>query len=100
MSVTRAHRALIGIVLIWIVVISAVVGWTVWRGEDTRHTSLYSAACARALGPSPSETDIARCVEADRLAVESRPMATDCIIMRRTLRHGWYGRITRCPDLK
>lgn len=84
-----------------LVVFAAVLGVIGVRAEMTRdevHRS--SNPCQRALGNHPTMNDVRECEQIRRRMKLTEPLADQCVIQRRTLKTGWYERITRCPPLK
>jgi len=98
MTERRFHRRMFTIsAMIVLTAIMAVIGIRAEMTRDEVHRS--NSACARAAGPEATRTDMVECDRFRREARLTEPLADACIIQRRTLRSGWYQRITKCPPL-
>lgn len=70
------------------------------RAEMTRdEVRRGNAACVRAGGSEATEADRVECERLRREARLTEPLEDTCIIQRKTLKSGWYERITRCPPV-
>lgn len=98
MSARRFHRnMLLAGAIISLTAVLAVIGI---RSEMTRDEVFKSnAACTRAAGDSATQADRVECDRIRREARLTEPLSDTCIIQRRTLKSGWYQRITKCPPM-
>lgn len=83
-------------VLVVVAAATAIIGF---RSETVRDENRLSAACTRAARPGASEADLRECRFVIRQIQIFQPLDEMCVIQRRTLRSGWYERITRCPPV-
>lgn len=98
MSERRFHRNMVmTTTLILLTVILAVVGIRAEMTRDEVHRA--NSACARAAGPEATQTDQIECDRIRREARRTEPLSDACISQKRTLKSGWYQRITRCPPM-
>lgn len=82
-----------------LIVLAAAVAVIAYRGEDTRQDVYRVSVCSRAAEADPDPADVAECARIRRIADQARTVSDACIIQRKTLRSGWYERITRCPPV-
>lgn len=83
-----------------IVVLATVIAIVGIRAEMTREqVKRESSPCVRAAGPAATELDRVECEQARRETRLTEPLEDSCIIQRKTLKSGWYERITRCPPV-
>lgn len=99
MTNRRFLLSMIAVGIAWALTLTILVAVVGVRAEDTRDDLQISSACIRASKPGATPTDVAACVASDRAGLLNRTVADDCIIMRRTLRHRWYIKATRCDEL-
>lgn len=84
-----------------IVVLATVIAIVGIRAEMTREeVRRGNPACLRAGGPEATAADRVECERLRREARLTEPLEDSCIIQRKTLRSGWYERITRCPPVR
>lgn len=84
-----------------IVVLATMIAIVGIRAEMTRtEVRAGNAACIRAAGPGATDADRVECERLRRQARLEEPLEDTCIIQRKTLRSGWYERITRCPPVR
>lgn len=96
MSARRFALSMTVVGIVWMVALTGAVLLIGVRSEGTRSVS---AACQRASVPGASRIDIERCAQTSEAGVRLRGLEADCTIQRRTLKTGWYERITRCPPV-
>lgn len=99
MSERRFQRSMV--LTAAIVVFATVLTIVGIRAEMTRdEVHRQNSACARAAGPKATDADRVECEQIRREARLTEPLEDTCIIQRKTLRSGWYERITRCPPVR
>lgn len=82
-----------------LVVLAAAVAIIGFRSETVRDENDRAAACTRAARPGASESDLRECRFVIRQVRLLSPLDDLCVSQRRTLKTGWYERITRCPPV-
>lgn len=84
--------------IILLTVVMAVVGIRAEMTRDEVHGQ--NSACGRAAGEHATTADRIECDRIRREARLTEPLSDTCIIQKRTLKSGWYQRITQCPPMR
>lgn len=92
----RMNMLMTGMIILLTAVL-AVVGIRAEMTRDEVHRA--NSACARAAGSKATRGDMVECDRIRREARKTEPLSDACISQKRTLKSGWYQRITRCPPM-